>query len=239
MQSISKCRAICKKFGKSIGFCLTFFSLYCSAATEQQIKDIQNAAKAHVKATFKTASSDKLELNAANLDSRIKTSSCPSPLVTSSPSNSHSNTNVTVLVECIEDNWRVYVPVRITLMRPLVTALRPLARGELINKSDISITFVEQRAYRRYGFNQMDQVTGAKLKKNIRQGEVIERRDICVVCRNEGVIIKAVKGELTITTKGTALSDGAQGEQVKVKNTKSNRIIDAIVTGIAEVTVTF
>jgi len=239
MQSISKCRAFCKKFGKSIGFYLTFFSLYCSAATEQQIKDIQNAAEAHVKATFKTASSDKLDLNAANLDSRIKATSCPSPLVTSSPSNSRSNTNVTVLVECVEDNWRVYVPVRITLMRPLVTALRPLARGELVNKSDISITFVEQRAYRRYGFNQIDQVAGAKLKKNIRQGEVIERRDICVVCRNESVVIKAVKGELTITTKGTALSDGAQGEQVRVKNTKSNRIINAIVTGIAEVTVTF
>ncbi len=239
MQSIFKCRAFCKKFGKSIGFCFTFFSLTCFAATEQQIKDIQNAAEAHVKATINIAASDKLELRAANLDKRIKASSCPSALVTSSPSNSRSNTNITVLVECKEDQWRVYVPVRITLMRPLVTALRPLAKGELVNKSDISITFVEQRAYRRYGFNQMDQVAGAKLKRNIRQGNVIERRDICVVCRNESVVIRAVKGELVITTKGTALSDGAQGEQVRVKNTKSNRIINAIVTGIAEVNVNF
>ncbi|TNF13666.1 MAG: flagella basal body P-ring formation protein FlgA, partial [Vibrionaceae bacterium] len=44
---------------------------------------------------------------------------------------------------------------------------------------------------------------------------------------------------MSITTKGTALSDGTFGEQIKVKNDKSNRIIDAQVSGIGEVTVQF
>ncbi|EHD2249107.1 flagellar basal body P-ring formation protein FlgA, partial [Vibrio vulnificus] len=52
-------------------------------------------------------------------------------------------------------------------------------------------------------------------------------------------VIKATKDGMTITTQGTSLQDGATGEQVRVKNDKSQRIIEGIVTGIAEVTVSF
>lgn len=239
MQSISKCRAFYRNFAKSIGFCSIFFSLLCSAATEQQLDMIKNAAQDHVLSTYQIAANDQLSATAAEVDSRIRATDCPDPLTTSSPSNGRSSTNVTVLVQCEADNWRIYVPVRVSLLRPLVTALRPLSRGELVSNSDISISLIEQRAYRRFGFNQTNQVVGAKLKRNVRQGDVIEQGDICVVCRNETVVIKAVKGGLIITTKGTALSDGSSGEQVRVKNKKSSRIIDGIVTGIAEVTVNF
>ena len=44
---------------------------------------------------------------------------------------------------------------------------------------------------------------------------------------------------MSITTKGTALSDGILGEQIKVKNNKSNRIIDAKVSGVGKVLVQF
>ncbi|MBN8115235.1 flagella basal body P-ring formation protein FlgA, partial [Vibrio vulnificus] len=47
------------------------------------------------------------------------------------------------------------------------------------------------------------------------------------------------KSGMSITTKGTAMSDGVVGEQIKVKNDKSNRIIDAQVSGVGEVTVAF
>jgi flagella basal body P-ring formation protein FlgA len=35
------------------------------------------------------------------------------------------------------------------------------------------------------------------------------------------------------------LQDGSSGDQVRVKNDKSQRIIEGIVTGIAEITITF
>ena len=44
---------------------------------------------------------------------------------------------------------------------------------------------------------------------------------------------------MTITTKGTALTDGSMGDQVRVKNDKSQRIIEGIVTNMSEVTVYF
>jgi flagella basal body P-ring formation protein FlgA len=122
---------------------------------------------------------------------------------------------------------------------PLVTVSRSLSRGEVVQPADLQLKMIQLKAYRRQGFTDIAQVSGAKMKKNIRSGEVIERRDICVVCKNETVIIKAVKGSMTITTKGTALTDGSSGDQVRVLNNKSKRIIEGIVSGMSEITVYF
>jgi flagella basal body P-ring formation protein FlgA len=98
---------------------------------------------------------------------------------------------------------------------------------------------IELQRFRKEGFSEPSQVVGAKLKRNVRLGDVVERNDICVVCRNEKVTIRAIKSGMTITTQGTSLQDGGTGDQVRVKNDKSQRIIEGIVTGAAEITVTF
>ncbi|MGT0148870.1 flagellar basal body P-ring formation chaperone FlgA [Vibrio metschnikovii] len=68
-------------------------------------------------------------------------------------------------------------------------------------------------------------VIGAKTKRNLQLGDVINRNDICVVCRNESVLIRAVSNGMNITTRGTALSDGNLRRADKVKNDRSNRIM--------------
>jgi flagella basal body P-ring formation protein FlgA len=239
MYFISICKALYNSLNKSIGFFTFFFSIFSFAATPEQIEVIQKAAVDHVMNVMQVPADGVLVAKAANIDSRIKATNCPTILATSSTTKGHSSSNVTVLVECEQDNWRIYVPVRTSLSLPLVVANRALARGELIEKSDLTISMIELNSYRRQGYDSINSVAGAKMKKNVRIGKVIERGDICVVCRNEKVIVKAVKEGLTITTKGTALTDGSKGDQVRVKNDKSKRIIEGIVTGIAEITVYF
>ncbi len=239
MYFIYVCKALYNSLDKSIGLFIFFFSIFSYAATTEQIELIQKAAEDHVIQITQVPADGALVVVAANIDSRIKATTCPTLLSTSSTSKGRSTSNITVLVECKEDNWRVYVPVRTKLSLPLVTANRSLVRGEIIDKFDLTISMIELNSYRRQGFDAIKNVAGAKMKKNVRIGEVIERNDICVVCRNEKVIIKAFKGELTITTKGTALSDGSTGDQIRVKNDKSKRIIEGVVTGISEITVYF
>ncbi|MDG3088803.1 flagellar basal body P-ring formation chaperone FlgA [Vibrio hannami] len=239
MYIISKYKALYKKFDKSIGFFIFLFSISCHAATQEQLSTIQKAAEAHVKSIIEVPHNGELVAEAANLDSRLKVTHCPSALEVSSSKKSNRTSNVTVLVQCEEDNWKVYVPVRTTVSLPLVTATRSLTKGEILNKQDLTLSMITLNAYRRQGFTAPEQVAGAKLKRNIRVGDVLERNDICVVCRSEKVMIKAVKNGLVITTKGTALSDGSYGDQIRVKNDKSKRIIDGVVTGIAEITVYF
>ncbi|MBY8117941.1 flagellar basal body P-ring formation protein FlgA [Vibrio fluvialis] len=234
-----KCRAFYHFFYNSIGFLLFFFSLSVHSATPEQIVKIQEAAQSHVLSTVDKPVGGELVVNAANIDERIFATDCPEPLSTSSSSNNGSASAITVLVECTADNWKVYVPVKLTLTVPMVTALTPITRGQIITEHDVTISMVDLLRFRRQGFSSQDLVVGAKTKKNLKLGDVIEQNDICVVCRNESVMIRAVSTGMSITTKGTALSDGTFGEQIKVKNDKSNRIIDAQVSGIGEATVQF
>ncbi len=233
------CRAVFKKYATVIGILLSIFSFFVHAASDSQIEQIQTAAEQHVLATVDQPAGGELVVNAANIDSRIKATDCPEPLDTSSSTTSSTRSNINVLVECPTDDWKVYVPVRISASVPMIVATRQLGRGEIIGAADVTISMIELQRFRKDGFTDYGQVVGAKLKRNVRLGDVVERNDVCVVCRNEKVTIKAVKAGMTITTQGTSLQDGSAGDQVRVKNDKSQRIIEGIVTGIAEITVNF
>lgn len=233
------CRALFTNYAKSIGILLSMFSFFVHSATESQIEQIRTAAEQHILSTVEQPAGGNLSVNAANIDPRIKATDCPEPLDTSASSTSSTRSNINVLVECPADDWKVYVPVRISASVPMIVSTRQLGRGEIISASDVTTSMIELQRFRKDGFTTYDQVIGAKLKRNVRLGDVVERNDVCVVCRNEKVTIQAVKGGMTITTQGTALQDGSAGDQVRVKNDKSQRIIEGIVTGIAEITITF
>ncbi|QIL84897.1 flagellar basal body P-ring formation protein FlgA [Vibrio sp. HDW18] len=236
---ITQCRAFYKIFYSGIGLILFFFSLAANSATIEQLLAIRQAAENHVLNTIDMPSNGELVVNAANLDDRLFATDCAEPLATHASSSKGSAANITVLVECKSDNWRIYVPVRLTMTIPLVIAATPLTRGQMIAASDVTVSMVDLLRFRRQGFSNPENVIGAKIKKNIRLGDVIEQNDVCIVCRNESVVIRAGKSGMSITTKGTALADGVVGEQIKVKNDKSNRIIDAQVSAVGEVSVVF
>lgn len=220
-------------------FTLLFFSHLSNASEEEYFTQIQATAEQYVLDNFDKPLGSEVAVQAASLDSRLKIGDCSTPLQVSSQNINQNNNNVTVLIQCEED-WKVYVPVRITISMPLITAARSLAKGEIINANDIDSRFIELRQFRRYGFSAPEQVIGSKVKKNIKIGDILEQNDVCTVCRNEKVIIKIGKGEeLNITTKGTALSDGSLGEQIKVRNDKSQRILEGSVTAAGEVTISF
>lgn len=104
----------------------------------------------------------------------------------------------------------------------MIVSTRQLGRGEIISASDVTTSMIELQRFRKDGFTNIEQVIGSKLKRNVRLGDVVERNDVCVVCRNEKVTIRAVKSGMTITTQGTALQDGSSGDQVRVKMISPN-----------------
>ncbi|MGO1297183.1 MAG: flagellar basal body P-ring formation chaperone FlgA [Vibrio sp.] len=239
LHAFLKCRTSFKNFNTIIGFLFVFFSTNVLSATVQQIKLIQHAAEQHVLNSVHAPNGGKVNAVAADIDRRVYATQCPRPLHTSSSSHNGSASHITVLVECAADNWKLYVPVKLTLRVPMVTAATSLARGQIITSQNISISMEDMLRFRRQGFTVPDMLFGAKLKRSLQIGDVITQNDVCIICRNDTVIIHAGSGGMSITTKGTALSDGILGEQIKVKNNKSNRIIDAKVSGVGKVLVQF
>ena len=222
-----------------IGIFISFFSLNVHAATDEQLKAIKQAAESFIEQKIDTPKNGTLQVEAVRIDSRIHATDCPTPLTTTLPGKLNTSGNTSVLVECIVDDWKVYVPVKSELMMPLVTAITSLSKGHTISNRDITLTLVTSRVYRRGGYVNQNDLIGSRIKRSVRAGNVVEKNDICMVCRNDSVIIKAVTGELSIITKGTALGDGALGDKVNVKNDKSNRIVSGIVTSVGVISIRF
>lgn len=221
------------------GLLAVFFSKNVLAAAQADLEIVQQVAEEYVKKIVEIPSKGQLTVKAANLDPRLKLARCPSPLETSVPGKQSLTGNITVLVSCEALNWQVYVPVRTALLLPRVVATKPLARGVVLSAPDLAVKMIEPRFQRGVVFEHPEQLIGSKVKRAVNMGEAIQGNDICLVCRNDAVLIKAGGGGLNIVTQGTALSDGSLGEQIRVQNTKSKRVVDGIITGVGEVTVSY
>ncbi|WP_434360886.1 flagellar basal body P-ring formation chaperone FlgA [Parasalinivibrio latis] len=200
---------------------------------------VRQVAEDFVSGVVEKPALGKLRIEAGYIDPRLRLTICPTQLNATIPGKQKLNSTVTVQVTCPDHNWQVYVPVAIKLFTPVVVAKRPLDRGMILLADDLSIQLVESRLQRGQSFDDISDISGARTKRSIGMGQPISGFDICVVCRNDEVIINASGDGLNIITKGTALSDGGIGEQIKVRNNRSRRIVDAIVTGIGEVSVNF
>ncbi|WP_394210756.1 flagellar basal body P-ring formation chaperone FlgA [Enterovibrio calviensis] len=222
-----------------IGTFLSGFSSIIAAAPTSQLEAVKEAAEAHVQTLVAVPEYGKLEVSAGNIDSRLRLSDCPSSLQATVPGRQSLNKSVTVMVSCKEDNWQVYVPVQIRLLTPIVVAKRPMDRGVIINHDDLIVQLVDSRFQRGQTYTNASTIVGSRIKRVVGMGQPIQGNDICMVCRNDVVVITASGNGLNLIAKGTALSDGALGEQIKIRNSKSNRIVDGTITSVGQVIVKF
>ncbi|GAB6259862.1 flagellar basal body P-ring formation chaperone FlgA [Photobacterium sp. R1] len=222
-----------------IGILCGFLSANAIAASDNMLSNVRQAATDHIRSLVLRPERGELKITAAELDNRLRIGDCQEPLSSSVPGKQSLTGNVTVLVSCPTAGWQVYVPVQVSLMLPRVVAARPLARGAVIRASDLKVDQVETRFQRSVVFEYPEQIIGSTVKRNINMGEAVEGNDICLVCRNDSVLIKAGQSGLNIVTKGTALSDGSLGEEIRVQNNKSRRIVGATITAVGEVTVRY
>ncbi|WEM41646.1 flagellar basal body P-ring formation chaperone FlgA [Photobacterium sp. DA100] len=231
-----------------IGLVVFFFNGISHAAADQTPASpapvsmapeaISQAAQDHVTALTNEANGT-FTISAPSLDNRLRLPQCPEPLTADIPNQGSLSGTVSVLVRCEALNWQIYVPVRVQQVLERVVAKAPLPRGTVITGADIAVEQVELRRQRGASFANPEQLIGSKVKRPVRLGEIILASDICLVCRNDAVLIKAGNDGLSIITEGTALSDGSLGEQIRVQNNRSKKVITGVVSAVGEVTVRY
>ena len=146
--------------------------------------------------------------------------------------------NATVTVRCSAPAWTVYVPVRISDLRPVLVLARAAARGEALSASLLS---VQERdvAQLPFGyFEDVEAVTGHELRRPLAAGAVLTPNDAeppRLVRRGEAVTVIGRSGGIEIRAGGTALGDGARGERVRVRNDSSRRVVEGTVTALGTV----
>ncbi|WP_043991729.1 flagellar basal body P-ring formation chaperone FlgA [Vibrio sp. AND4] len=146
-----------------------------------------------------------------------------------------------VSCEDIRSPWRINVTIKSAVTLPVLVATSTIGRNEVISASNLK---TETRTISRQNdfFTQMNQVIGLETTRRIRAGQTIAPTNLSsppLIEKGNEVLIIASKEGFSASTKGVALEQGKKGQQIEVENTRSGKVIRAIVTGVNQVNTQF
>jgi flagella basal body P-ring formation protein FlgA len=208
-----------------------------SYATTLDREYLKNFVKLFIEQELAPPPHGKMVVTVSSIDPRVIIKDCLSPLVANIPEK-HNGRNVNVKLSCNNSvPWHLYIPVRITTTIPVIVAKGSISKGSRIDESNIEIMQKDLSRVRGESLNDQTLIIGARAKRKISNGNVITRKNICLVCKGQHITIIAQSNTFMIKTSGIALKDGGIGEQVRVKNEKSGRIVTARVKAINQVVI--
>lgn len=193
--------------------------------------EIENKIHKYIKTQLTPSPYNKTEIIISQIDRRKQLINCPNPITLNIVGKRGLQRTNTVNVSCI-GSWRIFVPVTIKVLSPIVTSTKNLAHGELLDSSNMSISYLDTSLIIGQTVTDIKEVLGAKVKRYIQRGRPILSNLVCMVCKNEQVAIAVTNGSLKIRSAGVALSDGSKGQKISIKNNSSGRIIEAVVVAV-------
>lgn len=133
-----------------------------------------------------------------------------------------------------EDAPRLRVTGRLVFEIAVPMLNRPLAPGATIAPGDLDRVKMRRDRVGPDTALDADQVVGKTPRRPLAAGQPLRMADLqlpVLVHKRDLVSMSLATERLALTTQAQALEDGAKGEVIRVSNTKSNRVIEAIVTG--------
>ncbi len=204
--------------------------------TELQSRDsIRDTAKRFARQQLdEEALRQVVKIKPGRLDPRLRLARCDQPLQAFFPSGARRMGNTTVGVRCNGSTpWTLYVPVTIEVYARVVVAAAPLAKGEILDGSKVRLAEYNLAKLPQGYFHQLSKVMGMRLRRNLRMGQPLVPAMVQaprLVERGQRVILVAGGNGLDVRMPGEALSHGARGDRIRVRNLSSRRIVEGVVT---------
>jgi flagella basal body P-ring formation protein FlgA len=120
-------------------------------------------------------------------------------------------------LKALADEWR---------MMPVAT--RPLARGAVVNASDVQLHRINGTSVGRDSVENLGDIVGRTLTKEMGQGEMFKANAVVVppvVTAGSQVTIVFRYGRLEATAAGIALESGGLNQEIRVRNERSKKIL--------------
>lgn len=233
-----------KFFTVLCGLVMLFTGLSSPArATPQEADFLRKVAEQYILAQFQNQdlNNAKVEVEAGRLDERRDYGGKCEGYLTAQLRGSDIKSTSQVIITCTkpDNQYTIYVPVKVSILNPALVASRNLTRGSVIGPNDLTTVYLDDSTNMTTAVSDPNILVGSRLKRDVKQGSQIRSNAFCVVCKNDKVNIIAKSHGLSLKTSGIALEDGSVNEPVRVRNLKSQKIISAIVSAPGEVQVVF
>jgi len=136
----------------------------------------------------------------------------------------------TVKAGCSAPRWQIYIPVQIRAYKNIVVSTEPLSRNKPLDASQLGLRRLDIGKLRTGYFLDPTELSGYLLQRTIKSGQVITpyiAKAPALIKRGDWITIISGTGGLTVTSTGEAMKDGVKGEQIAVKNLRSDTIVRA------------
>ncbi|WP_408004935.1 flagellar basal body P-ring formation chaperone FlgA [Pseudomonas triclosanedens] len=171
------------------------------------------------------------EIEVARIDPRLRLAQCDRDLTQALESPAQPVGRVTVRVRCDGSSpWTVFVPATVKLFRQVVVTTLPLKRDHVIEAADISLVERDVGPLTQGYLTDPERVIGLKLRRPATNDQVLapvflEQAE--AIRKGDQVVIRARTSAINVVMPGEALSDGVPGQQIRVRNLRSQRIVKA------------
>ncbi len=127
---------------------------------------------------------------------------------------------------------RVPVAYRVKFFGNVPTALNRIAKGMTINSGDVSLARMEVTGLSKNEIPALNEIVGTKVLSHIPPGSVIKRNMLereKLISRGDKVVIVVQTPSVRIKASGSALSDAAIGDEIKVTRDGGGSVLKGIV----------
>jgi flagella basal body P-ring formation protein FlgA len=183
----------------------------------------------------------------APMDPRLQVKACASPLAMDLPFASPD----TIRVRCAQPAWQLYVRVSVpgrvasagpgkaepapVQKRQVLVAAVPLQRGMSLTAAHVRLAEVDTSGMPANVLEQVSQVLHAEVVRDVRPDTPLRSQDIrptVLVKRGQMVLMSIGQAQgFQISARVEAMQDGRYGEQIKLKNRDSGRMLTGQVKG--------
>jgi flagella basal body P-ring formation protein FlgA len=114
-----------------------------------------------------------------------------------------------------------------------VIVKKNIVKGEVITEEHLSYSFNTSEELPG-SFTNISEAIGRKAKFNLARGAILKSRQLAMVYpveKGKAVLVIADNSRVSITVNAIALERGQIGDMIKVKNSSSGRVLNAIVLG--------
>jgi len=197
----------------------------------QSLSSISDVARGFV---LQNARGGRVEVDASTMDPRLKLPVCTEALQAFLPPGGRIGSVSSVGIRCQKPKpWSLYIPIRVKIFTPVITASHPLLPGSRISPGDFQTIEMDVANLPAGYLSSPEQVLNKILKRPLGMGAVFSPEIIGgapLIRRGEQVTLLAETQGMQIRTSGKALKDGAEGAVIQVRNLSSQRIIEGVVT---------
>jgi flagella basal body P-ring formation protein FlgA len=229
---------------KKIAF---IFCMICAqtmyAQENQPLNEIDDVVHQFVNQSLREFHGPQGDFNATfgQLDLRLRLEQCSVPLTPSIEIGQISQNAFTVKVTCpAPKKWTVRVPVKVQVYKQVVVSTSQIMKEQPLGGNEIAMARQDITQVNDGYFQSIEELNGLVAQKAIPAGTVIKHHMVkqpTLVHRGETVRIVVEAPGIRIEGQGVAQNDGIKGQMIKIKNLRSNRMVDAMVldTGITVV----